>query len=461
MIFKWVFITFFLITVISAIFFYSKNPTPILSTNSLLKNTKNEIEISNNKIQDKKIKKNSLKDEDKIDDDNDGIPNSLELIIGTDKNNPDTDNDSYKDGMELINGYNPLGPGRGDSNDKKRSKNLNNKCHANQKIIFKKISPSKDLAKIDKIKYFSHKKQLLIVGEEKDSNRALWSFDQNNKYNRLIKLDKPFYHGFVDFDSNNNIYFRTNNPNLLYRSENYGKTWDLISDTLSPFWAITEDQKDNLYATAWSYNSPHIYKSEDKGKTWNIWRDFHEIFPEEAKHYRKEDERYKLRHLHDIIYYNNSLIVGTGDITRWTLLSENDGKTWNKIWNDGFTSHVLIPSKNIILLGGDKDGGFGIAVYNFNTQKTKRVWNPLDCGWSGFVHSMIEKNNKYYAAVQSENYNGLKYGVLMSQDGMEWRSILELTTDKNINSTFLSIAQGPQNIIYLSLNGDLYGFIAQ
>jgi len=43
-----------------------------------------------------------------IDSDNDGLPDNIEKIYGTDVLLPDTDNDGYKDGSEVVNGYNPL-----------------------------------------------------------------------------------------------------------------------------------------------------------------------------------------------------------------------------------------------------------------------------------------------------------------------------------------------------------------
>lgn len=42
------------------------------------------------------------------DSDRDGLPDSLEISLGTDPLNPDSDGDGYKDGEEVQNGYNPL-----------------------------------------------------------------------------------------------------------------------------------------------------------------------------------------------------------------------------------------------------------------------------------------------------------------------------------------------------------------
>lgn len=43
-----------------------------------------------------------------LDSDQDGLPDYIEKILGTDENNSDTDDDSYSDFEEIKNGYNPL-----------------------------------------------------------------------------------------------------------------------------------------------------------------------------------------------------------------------------------------------------------------------------------------------------------------------------------------------------------------
>lgn len=50
-----------------------------------------------------------------IDSDYDQLSNALEMVLGTNPNDPDTDNDGYRDGTEVMNGYNPLGSGKWDS----------------------------------------------------------------------------------------------------------------------------------------------------------------------------------------------------------------------------------------------------------------------------------------------------------------------------------------------------------
>ena len=44
-----------------------------------------------------------------LDSDQDGLPDYIEKVLGTDVNNSDTDGDSYSDFEEIKNGYNPLG----------------------------------------------------------------------------------------------------------------------------------------------------------------------------------------------------------------------------------------------------------------------------------------------------------------------------------------------------------------
>lgn len=44
------------------------------------------------------------------DSDNDGLPDEVEIVIGTDPLNPDTDGDGYLDGWEVERGFDPLDP---------------------------------------------------------------------------------------------------------------------------------------------------------------------------------------------------------------------------------------------------------------------------------------------------------------------------------------------------------------
>jgi hypothetical protein len=50
-----------------------------------------------------------------VDTDRDGLPDEVEVEIGTNPANPDTDGDGLTDGFEVTNGFNPLQPGDGDA----------------------------------------------------------------------------------------------------------------------------------------------------------------------------------------------------------------------------------------------------------------------------------------------------------------------------------------------------------
>ncbi|MDO8667943.1 MAG: thrombospondin type 3 repeat-containing protein [bacterium] len=59
-----------------------------------------------------KIPVGVLSIEGEADCDNDGLPDALEIAIGTAVCNPDTDGDGYGDSIEVRHNYNPLGPGK-------------------------------------------------------------------------------------------------------------------------------------------------------------------------------------------------------------------------------------------------------------------------------------------------------------------------------------------------------------
>ena len=59
-----------------------------------------------------------------VDSDNDGLPDTFEQAIGTDKNKSDTDGDGYNDMTELTNGFSPTAKGKSLTFDKKFSASL-------------------------------------------------------------------------------------------------------------------------------------------------------------------------------------------------------------------------------------------------------------------------------------------------------------------------------------------------
>jgi len=58
--------------------------------------------LENENVEESKIDK-------ELDSDQDGLPDYIEKVLGTDENNSDTDGDGYSDFEEIKNGYNPIG----------------------------------------------------------------------------------------------------------------------------------------------------------------------------------------------------------------------------------------------------------------------------------------------------------------------------------------------------------------
>lgn len=332
-----------------------------------------------------------------------------------------------------------------------------NKCTPAQTPALTAITLSSTISRVERIAYDAQLQKLFFVAALTDGRRSLWSLTADGKAKQLIVRDEPLYHGFVHIGEHHEIYFETDNPLLLYKSIDGGATFKLLNVDKEIFWNMAEDENGAMYGSAWSLSSPAIFKSNDRGETWRTWANFSALYPNEAVTYSPNDQRFKMRHLHDIIYTNGQLIVGTGDIARWTFLSKDRGMSWKKIWNEGLTSHLLIPEQNIMLMGADKDGGWGIAAYNFDTEKTTRVWNPLACGWAGYIYSIVKVGDAFYAGVHTENNTKLVYGILKSEDGKNWRPFLSKKTP-NLKNTSLYLANGPEHTGYVSLNGQLYSF---
>lgn len=82
--------------------------------------SKQGVGISDNNLD--KIAISSFSDG--IDSDKDGLSDSLEDALGTDKNNKDTDGDSYFDGLEIDNNYSPFRKGKLDLDNNFASKQL-------------------------------------------------------------------------------------------------------------------------------------------------------------------------------------------------------------------------------------------------------------------------------------------------------------------------------------------------
>ncbi|MEK7496361.1 MAG: hypothetical protein AAB657_00470, partial [Patescibacteria group bacterium] len=215
------------------------------------------------------------------------------------------------------------------------------------------------------------------------------------------------------------------------------------------------------YGALWEYNTAILYRSLDDGITWEQWQDFQKLFPDEAVTYRPGDDRFKLRHLHDVKYIDGSLLVGTGDVARYTFLSLDNGNNWRKIWDEGFTSGVQLYDKKKILLGPDQLYSHGIALYDFSSDSLKEVFKPADFGYAGFSYSLISYNNVYYVSFHTEPDSDLsatlKYGIFASPDGLNWYNVFDYGPIKPGELTSVYLSAG-QDKIYTTVNGTLFAF---
>ncbi len=305
------------------------------------------------------------------------------------------------------------------------------------------------------IKADSARHRLLFVAVFAN-HHGVWSYNNQGQFHELLSVPGKFANGHLFLDSKDNIYYSTNIPSTLFRSSNGGKTWVNIPYHGDVFWSIADAGNGTLYATLWSYNHPEIWRSLDQGQTWNEWKNFSKIFPSEAHPYSSSTpNEFSMRHLHDIVVVNGNIYVGTGDVTRWGLVSRDGGNTWTKIWDEGFTAHILVPQKHELFLGGDVQHMYGIGIHKIGTTTTTIVWNPDATNWMAYSYSMAQKGNVYLAAFHLENniQKHRPYGILVSINGTTWKSILTFFSDAPFTSLY--IADGPSDIVYVSHNGIL------
>jgi len=318
-------------------------------------------------------------------------------------------------------------------------------------ILLEPIRLPEEILSVDRMVYDNTMGKLILTSKNSDDTYGLWSCTTDFDCIEILDVDHPY--GEMHLWIIDDVYYAgINNPARLYRSENFGKTWkNVFHDGI--FWSMAHDG-DILYGTLWSHNEPLLYRSLDNGNSWELWKDFSKIFPEYAVPYADGGDINKLRHLHDVVVVNENIYVGVGDVIRFTFKSTDNGETWDKIWDDGFTSHIIDAKNNRIILGGDMSHSRGIAVYNIETGETKNVWQP-EGTWQGYFFSLVEMNNVYYAAthIEAEKDGVEKYGILESTDGEVWKPILVFEDDIGFSSLFL---ETDQTDLFVSHNGELF-----
>jgi hypothetical protein len=316
---------------------------------------------------------------------------------------------------------------------------------------------------IHKLYWYDPEQALFMAVTEKDGMRSVWRLAQTGKAERVFVADILPGEIRVDGDSRGRIYVQVDNPPRVYRSDDGLRSWRLVFKDYGLFWQIADDGNGTLYGALHSWNRPVLYRSADDGFTWEPWKDFSVIFPEYAVRYSQDDDRFKMRHLHGVIYdrTKSRLIVGTGDVARFALMSYDDGATWLKVWDEGFTASVRMSGGFRYLLGPDQLHGHGIGLYDLEADAVREVWNPIPHGYAGYVYSMLNVGGTYYAAIHTEaNEVGEvvpKFGIIVSPDGETWYPFLEWGPLERHARTNVWLANSPSTV-YASVNGTLYAF---
>lgn len=304
---------------------------------------------------------------------------------------------------------------------------------------------------------------LFMAAVEPDGLRSIWKLTERGKAERVFVAGIGKGEIAIFGDSRSRIYVQHDNPSRLYRSDDGLKTWRLVLKDYGSFWQMADDGVGTIYGAVHDWNRAVLYRSSDDGFNWEPWINFQELFPEEAVRYDPNDNRYRLRHLHGVVYDRNKdqLIVGTGDVARFTAMSPDGGKTWKKIWDEGFTAAAPMSGGFRWLLGPDQLHGHGIALYDAERGTVREVWNPIPHNYAGYSYSLLNVNGIYYAAFHTEANEVAevvpKFGVIVSPDGEKWYRFLEWGPLGNHARTTVWLAAAP-TIVYASINGALYAF---
>lgn len=317
---------------------------------------------------------------------------------------------------------------------------------------------------VHKLYYHRPSLTLFMTVTEPGGLRAVWKLGEDGRAERVFAASASAGEIRIDGDSRGAIYVQHDNPSRLYRSDDGLKNWqELPLRDFGMFWAIADDGHGTVYAAQHDWNSAILYRSLDGGFNWAPWKDFQALFPQYAVRYREGDDRYWLRHLHDVIFdmSQQQLIVGTGDVARFAFMSEDGGETWTEIWDEGFTAHLRMSGGFRYLLGPDRLQSKGIVLYDAKERTTREVWNPARHGYAGYVYSMANVGGNYYAAIHTEANEveelDVKFGIIVSPDGEDWYPFLEWGPLSNTARTDIWLAEGPE-VVYASVNGALYAF---
>jgi len=303
---------------------------------------------------------------------------------------------------------------------------------------------------------------ILAVVEEGTKMRTIWKMSADGALRRVLSENDVEGEVFLQGDSRGRLYAGFDAPGSLYRSEDAGETWKMVAtDIAGTFWQIADDGQGTLWGSQHAENDAILYRSTDDGLTWDAWFDFQKLYPELAVTYAEGDNRFKLRHLHGVIYHNGALFVGVGDVARFTVMTTDGGYHWKQIWDEGFTAAIVMPGGNDILFGPDRLQAHGIAYYDSNLRQLREVWSPIPYGYAGYTYSMIHTKNAYYVGFHTEtnevNWFTSRFGIITSMNGFAWYPFFEFGPVTHAARTDIFLSPG-NGLIFMSMNGSLYAF---
>ena len=316
-----------------------------------------------------------------------------------------------------------------------------------------------DIGAIGAIAWHPGAKTLFMAVYEPDGGRAIWKLPPGGVPVKVLQADPGAANITVTIDDAGAVYAEWDSPPEILRSDDEGANWVQVLGGVGTFWQIATGVGDVRYGTLHEDNQALLYRSLDGGYSWSAWMDFQKILPRDAVQYDPADPRFRLRHLHGVIVEKNAILVGTGDVARYTMASTDNGATWKQVWDEGFTASTATSEGDAVLLAPDQLHSHGIVKLDLTTLTPREVWNPIPYGWAGFCYSMLDVGGFYYAGLHTEpnSVDSLKpkYGVIVSPDGELWYPLLTLGPVSQTADSSLWLAKG-DGVVYVSISGTLY-----
>lgn len=329
------------------------------------------------------------------------------------------------------------------------------------KLGNQRIAAMDKIGDVYRVAWYDPSRTLFMAVVERDGMRSIWRLGRDGVPVRVMSFNRHSDDFSVAVDSQGVLYAQFENPGRLYRSADGGNTFEPVLTDTPMFWNIADDGHGTVYGGVHAINQAILYRSTDDGLTWHQWKDFQQLFPQYATTYAAGDSRYELRHLHSVYVAGNKIFVGTGDVARYTFMSDDDGATWKQVWDEGFTAAASDDYGTRLVFGPDTLRRHGLAVYDSVTGQLQETWKPAPYNYSGYTYSIVQKAGVFYAAFHTETNEvttvSPKFGVIVSLDGYRWYPFLEFGPLTNQATTTLFLAAADDRL-YLSVNGSLYAF---